>query len=512
MATPVRVGLYLADRYVFLAESDPKKLQTIASSEITSGPSSQDVPLHSDITEEIHVVSAFQRLLRENKIESASVCVSLPIEEIFLRSFVIPWMPASELNNVVFYEAKKYVPFDLKLLEYVYESFPFTENKQKRLRVIFYAVRKQTLEKYERIFKQTGCKAIVYESSLVSLAKYLISRKQMRMDQKTVVIYVRENYGQIIFYERGVAYFVREFSLSTADVQDSRAIPDVLRSQLLREVRKSFGYYSRQFSQEKIKEVLIVSAEPDETLAKQLTEEFSVKVKTTESSVKSAFQKIFGLGALCACGASLAKFPSNLPVFNFLQSKTSAQSQVPGFLPPSIAQFFKWDKKDFTYSLQALAICAVLLIGGFFYGQSNLQTLRKKINELTLQQGELANKSLEEIDAEIKLNQSHKIAYDKMIHDTSHMTSLLIHLTQALSEGIWLDEIDVQNNAGKLTITIQGYITLSSTEGAQFRTAQGLILRLNNDEFLSAYKFKLATIQRKKTEDREAFYFMVTGS
>lgn len=515
MATSARIGLYLTDRNIVLAESDAK-IKKILSTAITPGSASQDVPLHSDITEEIHVVGGFQKLLRENKIESPNVCISIPIEEIFLRSFVVPPMPAGELSNVVFYEAKKYVPFDLKLLDYVYQAFPFVENKQKRLRVIFYAVRKQTLEKYDRIFKQTNCKPVIYEPSLVSLSKYLVTQKQLRVDQKTVVIYTRENYGQIIFYEKGVAYFVREFSLALTEVvHDSKAVPDVLRAQLLREIRKSFGFYSRQFSHEKIKEILIVSSDTDQELVKNLAEEFSAKVRVMDSSVKIGLQKVIGMEAMCAAGVALAKNPSGLPPFNFLQAKPSAASQpapASGVLPPFVSQLFSWDKSDLIYAIQALVVCGLLLLVGFLYGHFTLDKVKKQSDQLTQRQGALSNKSIEEIEADIKHNKSQVATYEKLLHESSRMTAILVHLTKALSEGMWYQSVDVQGDSNSVTVALQGFVTPTAVEGEQFRLVQAFLLRLKNDPVLSSINFKLNTVQKKNAGDRDAFYFLITGA
>jgi Tfp pilus assembly protein PilN len=512
MSNLQRIGLYLTDQNIFLVEYDPKKLQKVVSSQITV--SSADTPLPSDATEEIHIVGTFQKLLRENKIEPSNIYVSIPVDEVFLRSFVIPWMPTNELNNVVFYEAKKYVPFDLKLLDYVYQAFPFMENKQRRLRIIFYAIRKQTLEKYDRIFKQTSCRPIVYEPSLVSLAKQLVTLKQLRTDQKTVVIYNSETYGQIIFYEKGVAFFSREFPMNVGEVvHDSKAIPDVLRAQLLREVRKSFGYYSRQFSAEKIKEILIISVQTDQELVKTLTEEFSVKVRTMDASVSVNLQKVTGLEALCACGACLLKSPAGLPSFNFLQPKFNAQSQgganaLLNMLPPYFSQLLIWEKNDFLYAIQAFVVCSLLLGAGLFFSQSSLHKMQKQSEELVQKQGSFAIKSVEELNGQIQHNKDQIASYTKTMKDNSTMAYMTVHLTKALPKGVWLETISMTHGGN---ISLQGYV-YTPVEGAQFKLIKEFMSHLKDDPNLSAIKFKLNTMQKQTVDERDAFAFSITGS
>lgn len=513
MANPQRIGLHLTDDNIVLTESSSKKQYKIISSPITTSlVSSADAPVVSDISEEIHIVSTFQRLLRENKIEPGSVAVSIPIKDVFLRSFVLPWMPASDLQSVVFYEAKKYVPFDLKLLDYVYQAVPFYENKQKRLRIIFYAVRKQTIEKYERILKQVGCKAIVYESSLFSLARYLLSKNLLKSEQKTVVIYMHKDYGQIIFYEKGVCNFVREFSLSVPEVHDPNAISDVLRAQLIREVRKSLGYYNRQFSQDKIKDVLLLSVATDQELMKLLSEEMSVKVRAAEASVTSGLQTSVGIDVMCGTGAAMTNAPSWFATFNFLTAKVVAkpQSAFIKSLPGNFSQLLSWEIADFVYAIQAAAVCIVLLLAGFFYGRNNLQTLQDQSQSLTLQQGELADKTVDDIMAIIKRNNKQLEMYEAVFKEKSRMAPMLVDLTKAMPEGSWLEDMNVRYAAGGFSMDFKGYVYSSS--GAQFKAVNDFLARLKANRYLASVKFKLNTLQKKTLNGHEVVYFSIVGS
>jgi Tfp pilus assembly PilM family ATPase/Tfp pilus assembly protein PilN len=513
MANPQRIGLYLTDDNIVLAEANPKGLLKVASSAVTTSLSpSTETSFQSDMAEEIHIVGTLQRLLRENKMEPGPISISIPIKDVFLRSFVVPWMPAGELGNVVFYEAKKYVPFDLKLLDYVYQAVPFFENKQKRLRIIFYAVRKQTIEKYDRILKQTGCKPVVYEPSLFSLAKYLINKNLLRPDQKTVVVYTHQDYGQIIFYEKGVSYFVREFSLSVTDVHDPKAVADVLRAQLMREIRKSLGYYSRQFSQDKIKEVLVLSAVTDNELTKILSEEISAKVRTAEPAVMAGLQTILGMDNMCACGAAMVKAPAGFSAFNFLLAKsTQTQDSSKKFLPGFVGQLLSWKIGDFVYALQAAVVGGVLLGVGFFYGQIRLQSLQREGEALTLRQGELANKTIDEINAIIKRNDLQLKLYQSILNDKSHIAPILIDIAKVLPQGVWLDSFNVRYHTDSFLIDLKGYV-YTPDETAQFKLVNEFLSRIKNSQYLTSVKFKLNTIQKIKMNDRQVSYFSITGS
>ena len=68
-------------------------------------------------------------MLQDHKIVGGSFCVSLPIKEIILRSFVIPFVKPEEVPNAIKFEAKKYLPIDIQNLSYVFYVAPFTDNK-----------------------------------------------------------------------------------------------------------------------------------------------------------------------------------------------------------------------------------------------------------------------------------------------------------------------------------------------------------------------------------------------
>ena len=512
MPSPQRIGFYLTDDNVVLVESNQNKLQKIVSLPVTLQDSTKSAPLNADLSNEIQMVSFLQKAFREQKIDPGQVCVSLPIKEVFLRSFVIPLMPASELNNVIYYEAKKYVPFDLKSLDYLYKAIPFIENKQKRLRIIFYGARKLTLEKYDRIFKQIGCKPILYEPALISLVKQLIDKNHIRPEQNIVVVYVRDHYGQIIFYEKGISYFVREFPLNVTDAHDPKAGPEIIRMQILREVRKSIEYYSRQFSQEKVKEILVLTPEPDKDLVQILTEELSLKARSITPSVTVGLQTFVGMEILCACGSCVTKGPSNLASFNFLQATQAPQPSDPTkAMPWYVTQLITWDIKEIKYLIQTIIVCALLLGGAFAFSRIKLQDIKKQNDSLTHHQVTLDNKSVEDIEAEIKNNIDKLKNYKKILQPTS-MAFFLVGITKALPPGIWLDNVKIQSaDSSHISIEINGWAYLKKVD-AQFRTVKTYLSNLKANELFSSVKLKVNTREKTQKNDYDVVSFSISGS
>ncbi len=514
MPNSQRIGLFLSDEKIVLVEANRNKPQKAVSFPLPLSTVPKETRTFVDVNnEEVQIVALFQKMLRENKIDAGQVCVSIPTKEVFLRSFVIPWMPTNEINNVVFFEAKKYVPFDLKLLDYVYKAVPFVENKQKRLRIVFYGVRKQTLEKYDRILKQVNCKPVVYEPSLVSLAKQLITNGYLRQDQRAVVIYFHENYGQIVFYEKGVSYFFREFPFTVTDAQDPKALHDMVRDQLFREIRKSFEYYNRQFSKENIKDVLIISTVLDKELVGSLTEELSIKARVVESVVNVGLQKFVDKETICASGACITEKFSGFASFNFMEAKTVTQTPEPSKdLPWYVTELLNWNASDFTYALQTAVVCMLILGMALAFSRLKLGDMRKQDESLTQRQGALAGKDINAIKADIQHNED-KIKNYKRVLEPSHMAAALVALSQALPAGVWLDSANVRYSlSDRLIIDLNGRAYLKNMV-SEFKAVNEFLSNLKASIALSKINFKTNAMESHQEQDKYMVVsFSISGS
>ena len=66
-----------------------------------------------DIPEGLKLTALIQKALQEHKITTKNINLALPAKDLIFRSFTIPWMQAHEVNNVVEFEAIKYIPIKL---------------------------------------------------------------------------------------------------------------------------------------------------------------------------------------------------------------------------------------------------------------------------------------------------------------------------------------------------------------------------------------------------------------
>ena len=154
-------------------------------------------------------------MLQDNHITGGSFYVSLPMKEIILRSFIIPFVKQDDIQNAIKFEAKKYMPFDIQDMSFVFHTIPFAEGQSKRLQVIFFAARKEVLARYERIFKQVNAEVSYCEPYMVSLAKALLFKKEIKPTDHLAFLILDKNLGRICFIDQGIPQFIREFPISS---------------------------------------------------------------------------------------------------------------------------------------------------------------------------------------------------------------------------------------------------------------------------------------------------------
>ena len=136
------------------------------------------------MTEEL-IVTAINDLLRDARITTKNVIVSIPASASLLFSVKIPPVPESEYAPVITNEARKYIPVPLAEVSLDWWVLPAndlqsadatnTTNDQRTfLNVLVAAIQTQIMSGYESIVKKANLQARAYEIELFSQVRSLI--------------------------------------------------------------------------------------------------------------------------------------------------------------------------------------------------------------------------------------------------------------------------------------------------------------------------------------------------
>jgi Tfp pilus assembly PilM family ATPase len=473
--------------------------------------------------DDVRIVSILKENLKANKVSLTDVYLSLPSKDIVIRSFVIPSLKPHEIKGVVEFEIKKYIPFNLKELAYSFHASPLVEDKVKRMRVHFVAIRKEILDHYSAILKQAGLNVVFSEPAPMCLIRALIAKKHVKPDQRVAIIQTDFHDSRIIVFDGGVVQFVRDFQLHNPAMNAPMPEPELLRKKLFNEIKISLDFYMRQFKNEKISEILTVSQEPQEDIVQQLQTELELPVRRVDPLTVVNSPNAQDVGILNAYGVVLTPV-AKTAVFNLSGSSNVGMAKPMG-LPGNIPI-----PEEYFPAVKVAAVSGVLVLAMFFLTQFNTAQVKKKYDYLVEEVGPFLDMSVETIQQKIDDNKS-RLELFKAIFRKTDVSFYLVRLPKLLPDGVWLNEMTVQytevQDTSKLppqpgvpktppspglVLDMSGYVYNKDTN-QQFRMVYGLVNSLKSDDFLKKYLkvISLSSIQTEQRETDTVTSFKITG-
>ena len=508
MASLKKIGFFWGEDKITIVEFDKNVPLQVVSASLGSKSGSSS-PFSSSLTEEIQTTAVLQKMLQDNHISGGSFHVSLPMKEIILRSFIIPFVKQEEIQNVIKFEAKKYIPFDIQDLSFVFYAIPFLEDGNKRLQVIFFAARKEVLARYDRVLKLVNSKVSYCEPYMVSLSKALLFKKEIKPTDHLAFLILDKNLGRICFIDKGIPQFIREFPISSSS--ESEEVVDSVEDvnlKIVNEVGNSFDFYTRQFSGDRIDQMLLSSDAAQSDLLRALETELKVTIRQFSPVVTvGADAQNDTMDAIYALGACVSAPMESLSGFNFLgdQKKSSdsgAQNALAGVSD---------SMKDVLY---VFLICAALLAGVFVFFQAQLKVAQQQYDQLTRQEGNFKNVPVDSIQAETGGNISRLAGY-KGIRRKSDVVSVILKVASHLPQGVLLANLNITYNqdsqeALSMTIDMKGE-ALQGDPNEQIAIVYRIFSDFKSDKELAGYvkQLNLVSINREEFNGRPSTGFVI---
>lgn len=449
----------------------------------------------SNLSEEIQITGMVQSMMKDNRIASKSIYVSLSMKEIILRTFVIPFVKPEDVSNAVKFEARKYLPMDIQEVDFVFHVVPVTENKIKRLQIILFATRKETMARYHRIFKQVNTSVAYCEPWVVSLTKVLLFKKEINTQNHIAFLSLYKNSGSICFIDEGIPQFIREFSVAADFSDESSLIPvDALRAKIINEVENSLDFYARQFNREKIEQLLVSGEEIGDELFSSLEGELKIKLRKIAPAVTlGASGQSNDMDALCAMGACVAPSTTPLAEFNFIQQEVSKSK-----LETELVRAYKQYKEI----LVVLGLCVMALGGIFLLLQAQLKATQLQYNQMSSSLAAFANTSINDIQSQTQ-DSTDKLAAYKNIRTKSNMVLMVLKIASHLPRGAMLTGLKIEYlgdpGSEHISIDIDGTVSVDDPN-VQIAMINQIFLDFKNDKELAALVPNVKLISLKRTD------------
>jgi len=522
MTTKKSLGVYFGGNYLSIAEVANKKLFQFFNSPHNLSESEGVQP--QNIPDEIKLTAVIQKSLRDRKIESTDVTLSLRIKDIILRSFFIPWMTTNEVKGVVEFEINRYIPFKLDELAYTYHSTTITEDKTKRIRILFVAIRKDILEKYCAVLEQSNLKVIAIEPEPLSLIRLLTFKKFFQLTQTTAIIHAENKEGAIIIVEDGVPQFIREFRLGIPSVTNMGLDYEGIKSRLFNEIRISLDYYSRQHTQSKIDKILFLSSIPAE-VTENLGKDLGLASASLNAHSVLEIKEETPLGTLNAFGAGLKKSVAVTAHIDLSKSRQKEKEAEEEFVPKPI---------NLTRIAQVGAVCAGIFLIVFLFSFQKTSSYQAKLSQLAQRQGPYEALSIEEINKK-RDDTIKKLGIYKNVNLRTDVAYFLKRIPELLPQGAWLTNLsidysdialtlsdaDKQKKTGKdldkmrakakINIMMDGYIYADDIN-EQINLANRLPAGFKSDQNFFNYfqEAKLLSVRKENLADQTVTFFQIS--
>ena len=480
MASSKRIGFYWGEEKLTIVEFEKNiPLQVVSLPLSTKANISS--PFSSSLTEEIQITTVLKKMLQDSQITAGSFYVSLPMKEIILRSFIIPFVKQDNIQSAIKFEAKKYIPFDIQDLSYVFHTIPFAEGQTKRLQVIFFAARKEVWARYERIFQQVKIVVSYSEPYIVSLSKALLFRKEIKPTDHIAFLILDKSLGRICFIDRGIPQFIREFPIGSASsTEGDNESLEALNLKIATEVLNSFDFYSRQFNGERIEQVLVSSEFAQKDLLDTLETELKLKIVKFSPVITTPHGQSNDMDAIYAMGACVAPPMDSLKAFNFLGEVPKAKFE--NDLLSAVMPY-----KD---TILGFLLCTFFLIGVNVFFQTQLKSLQKQYDQVVATEGQFSNVTQDVIQSIVQQNTDMLNQY-KNVRTRSDMSKIILLIAARLPQGVLLTSLSIIYNQGDtagahVTIDMKGDIA-TDDPSQQIAMVNQVYSDFKNDKDLSPY-------------------------
>ncbi|NLE64562.1 MAG: pilus assembly protein PilM [Elusimicrobia bacterium] len=436
-----RIGLFWGDEGIALVEVAKDQASAVSWVSFSSLERDPLVGIES-ILQDARLPELINSAVRGAKFSTLDTAFSLPAKDVIIRWFVLPWMKPHEIQSVVTFEAKKYLPFPIEQLSYTYHPITFSKDGMRHIGISFVAIRKDVLASYTNVLTQAGLNVIYSEVPSVSLVRSLIHRHAIDAQKVTAVLQMGQEHGEVIVTSQGCVKFVRDFKLTVggegmpSPAMDDMGPGSLLQAKALSEMRMSLDFLARQRSDIEPSTLVVLTAGPGSATWSSLGEDLHLPVKTVDVTTLVEKNQALGTDHLCAFGAALSGSVPSVIDLDLQQELAEKPVQAGKTTVPS-----GFSRQMAAY-IGAMVLAGGILGGGWIWSASTINEKQAEVNMITQGLGTFADSDTEALRAKA-LQERRKTAAIKSLSFRSDLAPFISRIVQALPEGLWFNDIRV---------------------------------------------------------------------
>ncbi|MCL5675804.1 MAG: pilus assembly protein PilM [Patescibacteria group bacterium] len=188
-----------------------------------------------------------KKLLKDLKITSNLVNISLPESKIFTRVIEMPVISDEELESALKWEAEQYIPVPLEEVNMDWQVLerPKEQSPDAKMSVLIGAAPKTIIQKYIKLTENSGLTPLSFEPETIALSRSLITGQQKMLT--TIILDMGSDETNLIITKNGLLAFTR--TISTGGNAITRAIATNFGLEFVQaeEYKKTYGIEKEHF-------------------------------------------------------------------------------------------------------------------------------------------------------------------------------------------------------------------------------------------------------------------------
>ncbi|MFA4984098.1 MAG: pilus assembly protein PilM [Candidatus Omnitrophota bacterium] len=491
-----KLGIYFGSRVINLAEISGRQILNNIQINLPSANSDASAIV---LPEEDKIVALVSEELKKKNIGTREAAVSLSGKDLIIRNFEMAILPRDEIAGAVNFEVRKYIPF--KTEELVADFQYKTDKAAQKNRILFVAIKKETIERYASIINKLGLKMISLEYSAFSILRLLKlgGVPSQRGVRGIFNVDLAENDEvNFLVLEDGFPLFSRDVMLLGAAAVSETAKPEipepnVVLEKLKREIRISMDYYDRTLPLKNIDKIFFMM---DRNYQAELEGFISfirdIGLSSQFVDLKRCLGKNvpFSLAFLKSYATALTNVNIGLKP-NLLQAREKSEKKVVVLEQPKTkAGALLMQLRSQT--AKALAIAIFICLGTYYFGASRLFPLGMEISKIkkarpAVTSGIKPNASYDEL---VRLNADYRKkidVLDGLLTKRTYLTELLDAIPRLIPGQMRLSELSFKKEAGgEVVLMLRGMVYMGDSN-QEMDTVNRFLAVLKSNAVFSKY-------------------------
>jgi type IV pilus assembly protein PilM len=172
-------------------------------------PVAPQVIVEGDIIDSVAVIDVLDRLLRDLKVRTNDVAISLAGNSVIIKKITVPQMNEGELQDSIQWEAEQYIPFEIdEVMVDFHQLGPAHEEGS--MDVVLVAVKKEKVNDYTSVISQVGKNTSLVDVDVFSIQNCFEVNYPDVKEESTGLVNIGASVTSINIIERGKTAFWRD--------------------------------------------------------------------------------------------------------------------------------------------------------------------------------------------------------------------------------------------------------------------------------------------------------------